>query len=44
MMEGLMLFVLGFNCVSSIYEISKTRKTNKSEKVKKTAEKLIGRK
>ncbi len=44
MMEGLMLFVLGFNCVSSIYEISKTSKANKSEKVKKSAEKLIGRK
>lgn len=44
MMEGLMLFVLGFNCVSGIYEISKTRKANKSEKVKKSAERLIGRK
>lgn len=44
MMEGLMLFILGFNCVSSICEISKTSKANKSEKVKKSAEKLIGRK
>ena len=28
-----MLFVLGFNCMSSIYEISKTSKAYKSEKV-----------
>lgn len=44
MLESMMLFVLGFTCVSSVYEISKTSKANKSEKVKKTAEKLIGRK
>lgn len=44
MLESVMLFVLGFTCVSSVYEISKTSKRNKSEKVKKSAEKLIGRK
>ena len=44
MMESVMLFVLGFSCVSSIYEISKTSKSSKSEKVKKAAEKVIGRK
>ena len=44
MMESVMLFVLGFTCVSSVYEISKTSKGSKSEKVKKSAEKLIGRK
>lgn len=44
MIEGVMLFVLGFSCVSSIYEISKTSKNNKSEKDKKTVEKLICRK
>lgn len=44
MLESVMLFVLGFTCVSSVYEISKTSKGNKSEKVKKSAEKLIGRK
>jgi len=32
MMEGLMLFVLGFNCVSSIYEISKTSKQVRESK------------
>lgn len=44
MLENMMLFVLGFTCVSSVYEISKTSKSSKSEKVKKSAEKLIGRK
>jgi len=44
MLESMMLFVLGFTCVSSVYEISKTSKSSKSEKVKKSAEKLIGRK
>ena len=44
MLESVMLFVLGFSCVSSVYEISKTSKSSKSEKVKKAAEKVIGRK
>lgn len=44
MLESMMLFVLGFTCVSSVYEISKTSKSSKSEKLKKSAEKLIGRK
>ncbi len=41
MMEGVLLFVLGFSCVTSVYEISKTSKSSKSEKVKKSAEKFV---
>lgn len=44
MLESMWLFVLGFTCVSSVYEISKTSKSNKSEKVRKNAEKLFSKK
>lgn len=44
MVESVLLFVHGFSCVSSVYEISKTNKSSKSEKVKKLAEKYIGKK
>lgn len=44
MMECVLLFVLGFSCVTSVYEISKTSKSGKSEKVRKSAEKFVGRK
>jgi len=40
MLESVFLFVLGFTCVTSVYEITKTSKSNKSEKVRKSAEKL----
>ena len=43
MVESVLLFVLGFSCVSSVYEISKTNKSSKSDKVNKSAEKWIGR-
>ena len=44
MVESVLLFVLGFSCVSSVYEISKTKKSSKSDKVKKSTEKMLGRK
>lgn len=43
MVEGLLLFALGFTCVISVYEISKTGKSSKSDKVRKSAKKFIGR-
>lgn len=44
MMECVLLFVLGFSCITSVYEISKTSKSNKSEKVRKCAERFVGKK
>lgn len=44
MVESLLLFALGFTCVTSVYEISKTGKSSKSDKVRKSVEKFIGRK
>ena len=44
MVEGLLLFALGFTCVTSVYEISKTGKSSKSDKVRRSAEKFIGKK
>ena len=44
MLESVLLFTLGFTCVTSVYEICKSGKSSKSEKVKRSAEKLIGEK
>ena len=44
MKECVLLLVLGFSCITSVYEISKTSKSNRSEKVKKFAEKFVGKK
>ena len=44
MLESIMLFVLGFTCVTSVYEISKSGKSSKSEKTKRAAGKLVDRK
>jgi len=44
MVESIMLFALGFTCITSVYEISKSGKSSRSEKVRKSAEKFVGRK
>ncbi len=40
MIESVVLFMLGFTCVTSVYEIAKTSKNTKSDKVKRSAEKF----
>lgn len=44
MFESILMFVLGFTCVTSVYEISKTNRSSKSDRVKKSAEKLVSKK
>lgn len=44
MFESILMFVLGFTCVTSVYEISKTNRNSKSDRVKKSAEKLVSKK
>ena len=44
MFESVLLFTLGFTCVTSVYEICKSGKSNKSERVRKSGEKLCKRK
>ena len=44
MIQSVMMFVLGFTCVTSVYEIAKTSKSSKSDKIRKSAEKFADRK
>ena len=39
-----LLFAYGLICMTSVYEISKTGKNRKSDKVRKSTEKFVGRK
>ena len=43
-MTEAMLFVLGFTCITGVYEIAVTGKKSKSDKVQKAIERLIKRK
>ena len=39
-MTGAMLFLLGFSAVTAVYEVAKTGRTTKSDKISRTTERI----